>query len=136
VRVPFLDHHLVEYCARIPSDLKVRRLTTKYLLKRVARGVIPDEIVDKRKIGFFNRALDGWFRAQARGAISDFLLGPSPRYAEFLDRAEVERMVAGRAEGATRHDGLLLAILMLEVWLETFLPSAAPRPPARALARA
>ena len=53
VRVPFLDHRVVEYCAGIPAELKVRRLTTKYLLKRASRGILPDRIIDKRKIGFF-----------------------------------------------------------------------------------
>ena len=61
VRVPFLDHELVEYCATIPSDLKVRRLQTKQILKDVARGVVPDRIIDKPKIGFFSGAVDGWF---------------------------------------------------------------------------
>ena len=65
VRVPFLDHELVEYCATIPADFKVRRMTTKYVLKQAARGVIPDQIIDKRKIGFFAGSVDRWFGAQA-----------------------------------------------------------------------
>lgn len=132
VRVPFLDHHLVEYCATIPSNLKVRRLTTKYLLKRAARGLIPDRIIDKRKIGFFNAAVDGWFRAQTAGMVSDYLLGPQPRYAEFLDRGVVEELVRGHASGAsTRNVEMLLSVLMLEVWLSSFLPRATAAPPAR-----
>jgi asparagine synthase (glutamine-hydrolysing) len=53
VRVPFLDHELVEFCARVPDSLKVRRLQTKYLLKRAARGLLPERVVHKRKLGFF-----------------------------------------------------------------------------------
>ena len=45
VRVPFLDHHVVEYCARIPAGLKVRGLTSKYLLKRAARDLLPDTVI-------------------------------------------------------------------------------------------
>ena len=101
VRVPFLDHHVVELCATIPAELKVpARLETKHVLKHAARGLVPDRIIDKPKIGFFNAAVDGWFRAQTRGAISDYLLGPNPRYAEMLDRSEVERLVKGQADGA------------------------------------
>ena len=67
VRVPFLDHHLVEYCATIPAGYKVRRLETKHVLKRAARGLVPDRIIDKPKIGFFHAAVDAWFaRADAR----------------------------------------------------------------------
>jgi asparagine synthase (glutamine-hydrolysing) len=123
VRVPFLDHHLVEWAARLPSQFKVRGSQTKVLLKRVARGIIPDEIIDKRKIGFFNGAAGDWLRTQTSGAMADYLLDPGARINELVDRREVERLVVQHAEG--RGDGgLLLAILMLEVWLSTYLPRA------------
>jgi asparagine synthase (glutamine-hydrolysing) len=125
VRVPFLDHHLVEFAATIPDSLKVRRQTTKYLLKRVARGVIPDRIIDKPKLGFFREEVDGWFRAQTSGLISDYLLSPRPAYADMLDRDGVERLVRSHATASSRgSQHLLLAILMLEVWLSEFLPRA------------
>ena len=82
VRVPFLDHHIVEYCATIPAEHKVRRVThTKHVLKEAARGMIPDRIIDKQKIGFFAGSVDRWFAAQAGGNIADYLLTPTPRYA-------------------------------------------------------
>jgi asparagine synthase (glutamine-hydrolysing) len=125
VRVPFLDHKVVELCASMPADLKVRRLETKHVLRRAARGLVPDRIIDKPKIGFFNAAVDGWFRAQTRGAISDYLLGPSPRYAEMIDRGEVERLVRSHADGGRSDNGYaLLSILMLEIWLSEYLPRA------------
>jgi asparagine synthase (glutamine-hydrolysing) len=128
VRVPFLDHHMVEYCATIPSELKVRRVTrTKHVLKEAARGLIPDRIIDKQKIGFFAGSVDRWFAAQAGGNIADFLLAPAPRYAEFLERETVAGLVRRHADGTDRRHGrLLLAILMLEVWLSSTLPRAVP----------
>jgi asparagine synthase (glutamine-hydrolysing) len=126
VRVPFLDHVLVEWAARLPPKLKVRGLTTKYLLKEAARGIVPDAIVDKRKIGFFRGASDGWLRAQLDGALSDYLLAPEPRYGELLDRAAVGRLVARQRAGDGRNVHLLLAILMLEVWLASYVPRAVP----------
>jgi asparagine synthase (glutamine-hydrolysing) len=127
VRVPFLDHHVVEYCATIPSRYKVRRLDTKHVLKRAVRGLVPDRIIDKPKIGFFNSAVDDWFRAQTSGAISDYLLSPDPRYAEIIDRREVERLVKGHAAGTDTGNGYaLLSILMLEVWLSSYLPRSLP----------
>jgi asparagine synthase (glutamine-hydrolysing) len=131
VRVPFLDHHVVEFCATIPSRHKVRRLDTKHVLKHAVRGLIPDRIIDKPKIGFFHNAVDAWFQAQTQGSISDYLLGPDPRYAEMLDRGEVERLVKVHATGSdTRIGRVLLSVLMLEVWLSSYLPrstaSAAP----------
>ena len=132
VRVPFLDHRVVEFCSRIPSSLKVNGLTTKHLLKRAARGIVPDRIIDKPKIGFFNAAVGAWFQAQANGPIRDYLLAPSPAYAELLDRGEVERLVAAQREGVAGTDHALLSILMLEVWLTDVLPRAlAPADPRR-----
>jgi asparagine synthase (glutamine-hydrolysing) len=134
VRVPFLDHHVVEYCATIPSALKVRRLNqTKWLLKRASRGLIPDRIIDKPKVGFFNAAVDGWFRAQTKGAIGDYLLDPNPRYGELLDRQAVGALVQAHVDGTdTSNADLLLSILMLEVWLSSYLPRALSAPaPAR-----
>jgi asparagine synthase (glutamine-hydrolysing) len=125
VRVPFLDHHLVEYCATIPGDLKVRRMTTKYALKQAARGLLPDRIIDKPKIGFFAASVDRWFSAQTDGVISDYLLAPSPQYAEFIDRSTVERLVTAHANGTdVSHGRLLLSLLMLEIWLAEYLPRA------------
>jgi asparagine synthase (glutamine-hydrolysing) len=122
VRVPFLDHHLVEWSARVPPRLKVRGRETKVLLKQAARGLVPDEIIDKPKIGFFNGAADGWLRAQLSGALSDYLLDPGARYTELVDPREVERLIVRHRAGG---DGsVLLSILMLEVWLTSFLPRA------------
>src|SRR4051812_19786982 len=132
VRVPFLDHRVVEYAATIPARYKVRRLEGKWLLRRLARGLVPDRIIDKPKVGFFRQSVDGWFAAQARGEIREWLLGSGRRYAEVLDPRGVEALVTAHLRGDKGANGhLLLAILMLEVWLETYLPRAlAPARPA------
>lgn len=130
VRVPFLDHRVVEYCATIPGAHKVSHLQTKHVLKRAVRGLIPDEIIDRPKVGFFNAAVDAWFRAQMQGATADYLRNGSARYTEMLDRVEVERMLAEHAtEKGSRNGYALLAILMLEVWLSTYLPRATGKTP-------
>jgi asparagine synthase (glutamine-hydrolysing) len=131
VRVPFLDHEVVELCATIPAAYKVRRLTTKYVLKRAAAGLVPEHVITKRKVGFFHRTVGEWFERQMDGAVADYLLDASPRYAEMIDRAEIERLVierrAGRGAGSEQ---TLLGVLMLEIWLRSFLPRAAASPPA------
>ncbi len=125
VRVPFLDHHLVEFCARIPSNLKVKRLTGKHILREAARGLVPERVLEKKKVGFFRNSVSMWLEQQATGEIEDWLLAPEPRYAEFLDVALVQRMVRDHVSGSdTSSTYLLLAILMLEVWLSSFVPRA------------
>lgn len=125
VRVPFLDHKVVEYCATIPGDHKVAGRETKHVLKQAVRGLIPDEIIERPKVGFFNSAVDGWFRAQMQGPTADYLTSGSARYTEMLDRAQVERMLAEHLSSAGSHNSYaLLSILMLEIWLSTYLPRA------------
>jgi asparagine synthase (glutamine-hydrolysing) len=135
VRVPFLDHHLVEHCATIPSSLKVRRGQQKYLLRRLARGIVPDEVLARRKVGFFSSAVDGWVEANLRRHFADYLLDPAARYAEFLDREVVKSLLSdsldGRSSALDRR--LLLAVLVLEVWLSEFLARALPHEPSYAV---
>jgi asparagine synthase (glutamine-hydrolysing) len=130
VRVPFLDHHLVEFAATIPSDLKVRRVsTTKYILRRAGRGLLPDRVFEKPKVGFFAASIDRWFAAQAAGEIPEYLLGADPRYGDFLRRDVVADIVAQHAVDKDLTRGrLLLSVLMLEVWLSSFLPRAVAAP--------
>jgi asparagine synthase (glutamine-hydrolysing) len=125
VRVPFLDHEFVEFAATVPGDLKVRGRTTKYLLKQAARGLVPAQVIAKSKVGFFTGEVAAWFNAQANRSIADYLLQPEPHYAEMLDPARVKRLVQDHGANSGRSEShLLLSILMLEVWLSTFLPRA------------
>lgn len=131
VRVPFLDHPLVEFCATVPANMKIRRLRGKYLLRHVARGLLPPEIVDKKKVGLFNEAINSWFEAQGRESIRRYLMQPEPAYAAILDPDQVRNLVNRYAAAPSKRAGqLLLSILMLEVWLTTYLPRAmGTRPP-------
>lgn len=52
VRVPFLDHHLVEFMMHVPASLKFKNKQKKYLLKKIARGLLPDAIINRKKMGF------------------------------------------------------------------------------------
>jgi asparagine synthase (glutamine-hydrolysing) len=129
VRVPFLDHHLVEYCATIPARFKVRRLVGKHVLKLASRGLVPDRIIDKPKIGFFSNSLNVWLRAQLRGAISEWLVEGDRRYTELLDPIQVQQLISRQVEGhGAGAQKLLLAILMLEVWLSSYLRRALAAP--------
>jgi asparagine synthase (glutamine-hydrolysing) len=128
VRVPFLDHRVVELCARIPSRHKVHFLNRKAVLKYAARGLVPDRIIEKKKLGFLRGASTDWLRAQMRSHVSEYLVGPDPRYAEFLDRGSVETLISRHVDGSdTGNVHLLISILMLEVWLSTYLPRFAPK---------
>ena len=125
VRVPFLDYRLVEQSARIPPAHKVARGETKRVLRAAARGIVPDDIIDKRKIGFFSLTANAWLARQLEGRAADVLLDPSARISDLLDRKAVEQLVRDHSASTEKQRGrLLLAILMLELWLSTFIPRA------------
>ena len=124
VRVPFLDHELVELAAGIPPSHKVRGATTKHVLKVAARGIVPDEIIDRPKVGFFSNTVDAWVEARLGDVLRDYLLDPAARTASFIAPSAVEALIAARAAGDRSGSRALLALLVLEAWLSTAVPRA------------
>jgi asparagine synthase (glutamine-hydrolysing) len=126
VRVPFIDHELVEFCARIPPDLKVRRGTTKAVLRHVARGILPDRIIDKPKVGFFVNASEDWLRSQLQGSLGEQFAEQELHSDEFLDRDAVNALLRSFRDGGLTapRARAVLSIVMLESWLGSYLPRA------------
>jgi asparagine synthase (glutamine-hydrolysing) len=124
VRVPFLDHRFVEICARMPDAAKVRGLETKRVLRVAARGLVPDFVIDKPKLGFFGASTQSWLAADGGALVDRVLLAPDARYAEILDRSMIEQQIADWRAGAGDRSHFLLAMVTLEVWLSTYLPRA------------
>jgi asparagine synthase (glutamine-hydrolysing) len=122
VRVPYLDHRLVELCSKMPTNLKLRRGATKWLLRSAARGLAPDIVIDRPKVGFFSGAVEHWFGRQLDGAVGELLLDRDARYTDFIAREEVVGLI--QDGGSYRKSKLLLSVLMLELWLSTYLPTA------------
>lgn len=124
VRVPFLDHELVELCAQIPTSHKVHRLQGKHVLRIAARDHVPASVLTKRKRGFFNESVGSWVGAAGGALVDRLLLAPQPAYAAVCDRASVARVVREWRAGRSGHADLLLALVMLELWLGEYLPRA------------
>jgi len=114
-RSPFLDHHLMEFAASLPPDAKLRRAAGKRLLKRALRNRIPDEILDRPKMGF-GVPLGGWFREDLRTLPSDILLDPLALARGYFRRHEVETLIDEHRSGASDHSARLWSLLQLEMW--------------------
>jgi asparagine synthase (glutamine-hydrolysing) len=114
VRVPFLDHPLVEWAATVPTQLKIRGLRTKHILKEAARDLLPSEIVDKPKIGFFNRSLGLWLDRQAPPLVAEHLLEGAPGIGELVELDAVRRYVVG----TPAEKRVVFKLLILEIWLQ------------------
>jgi len=91
-RVPFLDHKFVEMAMSIPASVKIKNGTLKYILKKAVRGLIPDELIDRKKQGFGVPVYEWFFDRLgevARKELNDFC-----RSVDFFDRNEVERVIS------------------------------------------
>jgi asparagine synthase (glutamine-hydrolysing) len=123
-RVPLLDHHLVEFAASLPSRLKVHGLTRKYLLKQVARELLPSEIIRQRKKGF-PVPISEWFRAEARDFCHDLLSEDVVRRRGLFEPDVITRMLGDHASGAADHGSAIWALVSVELWHQLFVDGRA-----------
>ena len=110
-RVPLLDDDVVAFAARLPADLKVRRLTTKYLLKHVAGRYLPRDVVHRPKHGFAVPVSE-WLRGPLHALAADMLL---PQGSGWFERGAVEQLWNEHQAGAD-HGAALYALLVFELW--------------------
>lgn len=120
VRAPFLDPDLMDFLATVGPSLKLRRMTRKYLLKRVMRGRIPDEIIDRPKHGFAV-PLDAWFRGALRPLAVERLSSERVKAAGLLDPVAVDRLLSDHLAGRAERGHQLWLLLQLDLWCERWL---------------
>ena len=119
-RSPFLDHHVIEFAASLPEGLKLRRLTTKYLLKRALRGLLPRENLTRGKMGF-GVPVGHWLRGPMQGFLREQLLSDKAASRGLLRAEAVRRLVELHARGERDLGNQLWTLLMLELWFQRFI---------------
>ncbi len=119
-RSPFLDHHLVEFAARLPRAMKLRRLTSKALLKRAFAGLLPAENLHRRKWGFAV-PIGAWFRAELRELLGDHLLSSQAARDGLLRQPAVTALVHAHWSGRADYAHPLWTLLVLELWYRRFI---------------
>jgi asparagine synthase (glutamine-hydrolysing) len=112
-REPLLDHRLVEFAARLPRSMRLRRGIGKWLMKQALDGILPHDILHRRKMGFVT-PVSAWFR----GPLSNHAaaLSHSPAFAElgWFDSGAIARIAADHRSGRSDHGRLLWQLMMLE----------------------
>src|SRR5947209_7342232 len=119
-RSPFLDHHVIEFAASLPEGLKLRRLTTKYLLKRALRGLLPRENLTRGKMGF-GVPVGHWLRGPMQGFLRENLLSERSARRGLLRADAVRRLVELHTRGERDYAHQLWTLLMLELWFQRFI---------------
>jgi asparagine synthase (glutamine-hydrolysing) len=129
-RVPLLDHRLLEFVATIPSSLKLKGGTGKYILKRAMASRLPADILSRRKMGF-GVPLGAWFRGELRDMAHDLLLDPRTRQRGIFRTSWVDGLLRDHESGRRDCSARLWAMLCLELWMRRWADTG-PRHDTRA----
>ena len=121
-RSPFLDHHVIEFAASLPQDLKLRRLTSKYLLKKVLRKLLPSENLNRRKMGF-GVPIGHWFRGKMQPFLREVVLSEKALRRGLFKPEAVRQLIELHARGERDYSHQLWTLLMLELWFNRFIDS-------------
>lgn len=122
-RSPFLDHVLMEWVATLPPALKLSGAHQKRLLKAALRGLVPDLVLDRPKMGF-SVPLARWLREDLRDMAHDLLLSPRAVQRGYFQADAVARLVHTHMHGQADHAATLWDLLVLELWHRTFIDAA------------
>lgn len=117
-RVPFLDHKLVEFAAALPAKMKLRGLTTKYILRRAMADRLPKEILTRKKMGF-PVPIGTWLRGRFSHIVDEYVLSPRA-IARGIFNADYVRDLAARHHAGENHAERLWALVNFEIWQRRF----------------
>ena len=118
-RVPLLNNDFVEFATRLPLNLKLRGLRSKFLLKRALRGILPAHILNRRKKGF-GIPVAHWFRGPLREQLQSVLSPERLRQEGLFDPAAVARMVGDHLAGTRDNRKQLWTLFVFELWYEGY----------------
>ncbi|HKO62554.1 MAG TPA: asparagine synthase (glutamine-hydrolyzing) [Pyrinomonadaceae bacterium] len=123
-RVPFLDHRLVEFTARLPERMKIRGGKTKYVLRESMKGVLPEPILSRPKMGF-PVPIGAWFRGSFKKVVDEYVLSERALQRRIFDRAFVRSLVK-RHDAGEDHAERLWSLVNFEIWQRQFFDLESP----------
>lgn len=127
LRSPLLDHHVVELGLALPDHLKLRGREGKQALRRAFADDLPPVVAERGKTGF-GVPIGRWFREDLRELAHDLLLDRRARERGWFRPATVERLLGEHAAGRADHAHRLWCLVMLELWLRTWVEAGHPAP--------
>lgn len=119
-RAPFLDHAFMEFAAGLPSNMKLRGTTKKYILKRAVARLLPADIIERPKMGF-GVPIDHWFRNELKELAYDTLLGRRMLERGYFRRESIEQLLDDHVRFGRNRHYQLWNLLMLELWHQAFI---------------
>ncbi len=130
VAFPYLDHSLVNYTGRLPDHFKVRRLKKRYLFKRAMVGILPDEILTKKKQGF-GLPISVWLRQGGRmhALVTEVVLSQRALDRGYFKPAFIKQLIERHERGSWDYSSEIFRLLMLELWHREYIDTlSTPQP--------
>lgn len=120
VRSPFLDPEIIDFALGLPTNMRHRGLTGKYVLRQLMRGRLPDAILDRRKVGF-GLPLNRWLRESQRDLVTDYLSPSRLSGQGIFDPGAVGRLVAEHLSGSADRGHQVWLLLLFQLWHERWI---------------
>ena len=120
IRVPLLDHRVVEFTAGLPEHLKYRNGTGKYLLKKLLARYLPASLFERPKMGF-GVPIDHWLRVELKDLLLDYLSAERLKREGLFNTNFVDKKIKEHLSGQVNHQYRLWPLLMWKMWRERWL---------------
>jgi asparagine synthase (glutamine-hydrolysing) len=120
VRVPLLDHRLVQFVASLPDHMKYRNGTGKYLLKKLLGRYLPPELFERPKMGF-GVPIDKWLQNELKEMLRDYLSTDRIKREGRFDNRCIQKTIEEHVSGERKHQYRLWGLLMWQMWRERWL---------------
>ena len=127
LRVPLLDHRVLEFAASLPAHYKLRGFSLKYILKRALAKRVPAAILKRKKAGF-PVPYESWMRGDLKDWLSGILLDRETSARGYFRKSTVEKLLSENA-GSGRYSKELFSLAVLELWHRQFLGDERPSVP-------
>ena len=120
VRVPFVDHKVLEFCATIPPEMKLQWFRKKYLLKKATRALLPSEVIDHRKQGFVG-PMTQWLKTDLKDYVRETLSPANLDRHGYLSGDTANRLLDEHFSGKQIHDTLIWSMLIFQKWHDLYI---------------
>ena len=119
-RTPFLDYRIVEFAASLPSNLKLKGVETKYLLKRCMASKLPKEILDRKKEGF-SIPIKNWLKKELRPLMEEVLSPQRIKSEGLFNATYIEKLKSDHLKGTANNSHQLWSLMLFESWRDVYL---------------
>ncbi len=119
-RVPFLDLELMAFAESIPSHLKVKGRTQKYILKQAITKWVPQSVITRKKIGF-DTPMDKWLQGSLTQQVKELLLNSNSGCREYFSPQHIERMLELHRDRKEDYNNHLFILILFEIWYQQFI---------------